>query len=111
MKKLNEISPEARLLLLIIIEKNGSIDDLYNLGYEYFQITKFLKDEIQAKNAKLIDGQLHITEKGLEEKLSLIKKLNKDKSEKIIMPQLSKKDKSRYLKNDVFIPSQDELNF
>jgi len=102
---------ELRLRVLIIIEKNVSIDDLYNSGYKYFQITKFLKNEISSKNAELKDGKLVITDKGIEEKIKLIKQLDINKNEKIVLPQMSSKSNDLLNITDVFIPSENELPF
>lgn len=111
MKDLTKLTKEAKLLLLIIIEKNGSIDDLYNLGYEYVQITNFLKDEIANNNASFENGKLLITEKGLKEKNELSKELKIYKSDRVVRPQLSKKDSEIFKLTDIFIPSEDDLMF
>ena len=107
-----EQQDKIRLLLLQIIEKNGSIDDLYNLGYKYFQITQLLKNEIEQKNASFSDGLLRITEKGIKERELLLKKSGAKKINKIILPQLSGENKLEPIDvNEVFIPSRDELPF
>jgi len=102
---------EIRLRVLLIIEKNGSIDDLYNSGFKYFQITKFLKEEITNKNAELVDGKLVITDKGIKEKQKLIDSLQIEKLEKYVMPQLSSQKIDFMNINEIFIPSEDELPF
>jgi hypothetical protein len=102
---------EIRLRVLLIIEKNGSIDDLYNLGFKYFQITKFLKEEISNKNAKLEDGKLVITDKGLKEKQKIIDNLQIDKLAKFVMPQLSSQKMDFMDIDELFIPSENELPF
>lgn len=105
-----EIKP--RLLLLKIIEKNGSIDDLYNMGYKYFQITQFLKNEIELGNAVFNNGVLEITDLGMLEKSKLLKEAGVTKLDRVIMPQISMENKSEQIDiNDVFIPSKDELPF
>lgn len=109
MEEKNKITKEARLLLLVIIEKNGSIDDLNNIGYEYFQITKFLKEEITNKNAIIDNGDLRLTEQGYEEKLTLMKVLNMNKTNRIVLPLFSKIERAS--NNDVFIPYEDDLMF
>ena len=107
----SEISLEARLLLLVIIDKDGSVDDLHSLGYEYFQITRFLKEEINDKNAVIENGHLSLTEKGLKQKEELVKLLEIDKSDKFVLPQLSDKNEKIISRLDIFIPSEDELKF
>ncbi|PTX61471.1 hypothetical protein C8N46_104114 [Kordia periserrulae] len=102
---------EIKLRVLLIIEKNGSIDDLYNAGFKYFQITKFLKEEISNNNAEFVDDKLVITKKGIKEKQRLIELLKIEKLEKFVMPQLSSKKIDLINLNDVFIPSEDELTF
>jgi transcriptional regulator of heat shock response len=109
MEEKNKITKEARLLLLVIIEKNGSIDDLNDMGYEYFQITKFLKEEITNKNAIIDNGDLKLTKKGFEDKLTLMKVLNINKTNRIVLPLFSKIERSS--NNDVFIPYEDDLMF
>ncbi|WP_339885616.1 hypothetical protein [Polaribacter vadi] len=102
---------EIRLRVLLIIEKNGSIDDLYNLGFKYFQITKFLKEEISSKNAKLEEGKLIITEKGIQEKEKIINNLKIEKLGKYVMPQLSSQKLDLIDTDELFIPSENELPF
>ena len=111
MKENKVLTPEARLLLLVIIEKDGSVDDLHNLGYEYFQITRFLKDEIENKYAVIDNGHLMLTEKGKEEQLLLKKRLNVDKTNKVVLPQLADREIKILNSFDVFIPSEDDLMF
>lgn len=111
MEENKNITEEARLLLLVIIEKNGSIDDLNNIGYEYFQISKFIKDEIEKKNAVIKDGNLKLTTKGIEEKFFLMKDLNIKKTNRIVLPQFSKKEIISKKSTDIFIPSEDDLMF
>lgn len=110
-KNNNSNEDEVRLRVLLIIEKNGSIDDLYNLGFKYFQITKFLKEEISNKNAKLEDGKLIITEKGIQEKQKIIDSLQIEKLEKYVMPQLSSQKMDFMDIDELFIPSENELPF
>lgn len=108
----DELDIRARLLLLKIIETNGSIDDLYNFGYQYFQITQFLKKEIEVGNAVFNDGILEITELGMDEKRKLMDKSGAEKIDRIVLPQISMENKSFQIGvNEIFIPSKDELPF
>ena len=110
--KSEELDIKAQILLLNIIEKNGSIDDLYHLGYKYFQITQFLKAEIQSGNAEFTDGILQITEFGLAKKQNLLKETGMTKLGKIVLPQISMENRIDSIGIDeIFIPSKDELPF
>jgi hypothetical protein len=110
--KNEELDIKTQILLLNIIEKNGSIDDLYNLGYKYFQITQFLKSEIESGNAIFIDGILDITELGLKKKEKLLEEAGANKLGKILLPQISMENRVDSINiEEIFIPSKDELPF
>lgn len=107
---MDELSLEARLLLLTIIEKNGSIDELFEIGYKYFQISIFLKSEIELGNAEYVQDILVITEKGLSEKKALAESLNFKKAEVFLTKKMSESETKIDI-DEIFIPSPDELFF
>jgi hypothetical protein len=105
-----ELPKQIRLLLLKIIDKNGNIEPLSELGYEYSQIVVFIKQEIEEKNAEHRNGKLLLTEKGKELLVELEKSRNKIGSNSWIEPENQSKT-SILDKNDVFLPNQNDLSF
>lgn len=107
-----ETSAEIQLLLLTIIEKNGNIDDLYSIGYEYFQILELVKNEEKEGNAMVTDNGIMITEQGKIKKKELMLKMNKSQEGRnLIMPQLSKRVEVKISKWDVFVPDENDIPF
>jgi hypothetical protein len=97
-----------KVLLLKIIKFNGDVDPLLKIGYEYSQITKFIKDEIDAANAEYRNGTLTITEKGNFLIEQIVKK-RKDSS-KWIEPEVESKIDA-ISKDFIFLPNQNDLDF
>ncbi len=106
-----QIPNETRFLLLTIIDNDGDIDDLKKNGYSYFQITSFIKNEIQLGNAHFSNNILTLTEKGLQIKNELVEKLDYQNSNKVVAPKLSGIIKTKIRDDSIFIPSENELDF
>lgn len=105
-----ELPKQIRLFLLKIIDHNGNIEPLSELGYEYSQIVVFIKQEIDENNAEYKNGKLILTEKGKELLMMLEKSKNKKGSNSWIEPEIQSKT-SILNKNDVFLPNQNDLLF
>ena len=98
----------VKYLLLLILENNGNIEQLVELGYSYTQVSELIKEEISLGNAIFSENKIVITDKGVVLKDELSKRLEYSKLENLISPLLSafikdNKDES------FFIPSLDEL--
>jgi len=102
------LTDKARYLFLIILENDGNIESIRELGYDYSQITELIKKEIELENIIFNGGKIIITEKGILLKNSLAKKLNYTTLESLISPKLSDLIEISN-DNQFFIPSEDEL--
>lgn len=105
-----ELPNHVRLFLLKILDNNGNIEPLSELGYEYSQIVGFIKQEINEKNSEYKNGELILTEKGKDLLLKLEKEKKKKGSNAWIEPEIQSKT-SILDKNDVFLPNQNDLWF
>jgi hypothetical protein len=105
-----DLPEHIKSFLLKIINKNGNIEPLKELGYEYSQIVTFIKNEISDRNAEYKNGELKLTPKGIEILKNLENKTNKKGSSKWIEPELQSRI-SKLDKNDVFLPNKDDLWF
>ncbi len=106
------LNDEERLLLLQLIDNNGSVEDLFDLGYKYFQITAFIKTEIANGNAILQNEVLCLSDAGVKEKDRIIENLGLRASGKFVMPKLASKiDNDKMDLSDIFVPSGDDLPF
>lgn len=103
-----ELTDKAKYLLLVILENDGNIESLKDLGYDYVQITDLIKNEISLKNIVFTNGKISITEQGLKMKDILAKKLNYNNLESLISPQLSSIIEQPS-NEQFFIPSEKEL--
>ena len=102
---------EVKHLLLTVINNDGDIDDLNKIGYDYLKIKNLIKEEIENGNAIFENSELKLTEKGIKFKSELAKKLNYQGVEEVISPKLSSKIEDLFLQSELFIPSEDELDF
>ena len=105
-----ELPNQVRLFLLKIIDNNGNIEPLSELGYEYSQIVNFIKHEINENNAAYNNGELILTLQGK----SLIVSLEKEKKKKGSNTWIEQEIQSKISildKNDVFLPNQNDLSF
>ncbi|MDR6370567.1 hypothetical protein J2795_002279 [Chryseobacterium bernardetii] len=102
-----EIPDNVRYILLLILEKDGNIEQLKNIGYTYEKISELISFEINEKTVILEDNKFKITEKGLILKENLIEILNYSSIENLISPQVSDIIKNK--NDDFFIPSQNDL--
>jgi hypothetical protein len=97
-----------RYMLLLILEKDGNIEELKNIGYSYEKISEIINNEIKVGTILLENNRFQITQKGIILKNELIASLNYSNLETLVSPQISniiteKKDDS------FFIPSQNDL--
>jgi hypothetical protein len=102
---------EIKHLLLTIIGNDGNIDDLNKIGYDYLKIKTLIKNEIENGNAQFDNNELKLTVKGNILKGKLGKQLNYEGVEEIVLPKMSSKIDEIFLKNKIFIPSENELDF
>jgi hypothetical protein len=105
-----DLPEHIRLLLLKILDKNGNIEPLSEIGYEYSQIVSFIKYEINDENAEYKNGELKLTQKGRELLLFLEKNKKKKGSNAWIEPEIQSKT-SILEKDDVYLPNQNDLWF
>jgi hypothetical protein len=102
------LNDRTKYLLLVILENDGNVESIKELGYDYIQITDLIKNEISQNNIVFNNGKIQITNEGLELKNFLAKKLNYTSLETLITPQLS--SIIEYPSNDqFFVPSEKEL--
>lgn len=97
-----------RYMLLLILEKDGNIEELKNIGYSYEKISEIINNEIKVGTIVLENNKFQITQEGVILKDKLITSLNYSNLETLVSPQISnmiieKKDDS------FFIPSQNDL--
>lgn len=111
MSESNKIPIEIKHLLLTIIDNDGDINDLNKIGYDYLKIKNLIKEEIEAGNATFDNNNLRLTQAGIEYRKKLSKTLNYDKIEEIISPKISGKIDDFDLKQKLFIPSENEIDF
>lgn len=102
------LADDAKYLLLVILENDGNIESLRELGYDYSQITDLIKNEIVTNNITFNNGKIEITEQGLKLKNLLAKKLNYTNLEMLITPKISDIIEEP-VDNQIFIPSENEL--
>lgn len=105
-----ELTELIRVFLLKIINKNGNIEPLKAMGYEYSQIVLFINKEIEVENAEYKNGELLLTGKGIKFLKELETKTLKRGSNQWIEPEIQSRI-SKLEKNDVFLPNQDDLWF
>lgn len=103
----NLVTDEIRYNLLIILEKDGNVEQLINFGYSYEQISSFINMEVLEGTVIFLDNKFQITEKGLELKTALFEKLEYSNIEYMITPQISDIIKTR--SEIFFIPDSNEL--
>ena len=105
-----ELPKNVRLFLLKILDNNGNIEPLSEIGYEYSQIVTLIKQEITENNAEYKNGELKLTVKGKD----LLSKMETDKNKKgsgtWIEPEIQSKI-SILEKDDVYLPNQNDLWF
>jgi hypothetical protein len=111
MSQLNNLPIEIKHLLLTIIGNDGNIDDLNKIGYDYLKIKILIKDEIEIGNAQFENNELKLTNKGDKLRNKLGKQLNYEGLDEIVLPKLSSKIDELFLKEKLFIPSENELDF
>lgn len=102
------LTDKARYLLLVVLENDGNIESIKELGYDYSQITELIKKEIELNNIVFNNDKIEVTEQGLLLKNYLAKKLNYSSLETLISPKLSDIIEEP-LENQFFIPSEKEL--
>lgn len=105
-----ELSRQARCYLLRIINSNGNIEPLREIGYEYFQIASFINIEIEQGNVESVQGVSVLTSKGLDELKILSSKNLKSGSSQWIEPEIQSKILNSG-KKVLFLPNQDDLWF
>jgi hypothetical protein len=102
------LTDETKYLLLVILENDGNVESIKDLGYDYNQITELIKNEIKLKNIIFSDNKIEITQEGIKLKNYLAKKLNYSNLEALISPQLSDIIEVP-VDSQIFIPSEKEL--
>jgi hypothetical protein len=102
-----KLPEQIRLYLLKVIYNNGNIEPLRLMGYEYTQIIMFINFELEENNAEYINGKLILTKKGNEFLAEL--ENNKKGPGRWIEPEIQSRI-AKIEKNDIFLPSQNDLN-
>lgn len=103
----NAIPDNVRYILLLILEKDGNIEQLKNIGYTYEDISKLINNEINLGTVILNNNKFQITSQGLNIKSKLVENLNYSNIENLISPKVSDliKDKN----DNFFIPAENDL--
>lgn len=101
---------DVKLLLLKLVKHNGNISSLIKSGYHYSQIIDFLGQLIEEGKLEKTESGIVITDPGDLEIEILNKKLQRKDSSVWIEPDIGHKISS-IDKNEVFLPSKDEISF
>ena len=100
---------EHRYLLYKIIENNGNINLLVDLGYTYSEILDLIKIEKENNFFLIKKNSFILSEKGIKELNVLKSKLNIKNEDSLITPLYSELINNTNSKNILFIPDQNDL--
>ena len=101
---------KADILLLDLIQKNGSLKKLKHYGLTYRQIADLIEANISNGNLNGNDDVITLTEQGRNYLLNNIKTIKEQDKAKWI--ELDTKNKIKQIdKEEVFLPSRKELSF
>ncbi|MEJ7822056.1 MAG: hypothetical protein WKF85_07020 [Chitinophagaceae bacterium] len=97
-------------LLLNVVKENKNLNLLIREGMSYKLIGEITEFAAKEKLLEILQGQITLTELGESKLISWAKLFKRTNKKEWIEPALKSKV-AKIDKNDIFLPSQDELSF